>query len=324
MENLVSIIIPVYNVEKYLNKCIESVVSQTYKNLDIIIIDDGSKDSSGKMCDEWASKDKRIRVIHKTNGGLSDARNVGIEHAKGNYISFVDSDDFIENDMIEVLLKEIKENNCDISICGYYKTYVDKDEIIDNSKEIFVMNKIEAIDRMNILGSYDVSAWGKLFNISLIKDIRFPVGKLSEDWFVMYKIFYNANRICYNPNPKYHYVQRAGGISKNNPKINYDAIQAAKECMEFIEEKCPNIIENATIMYCIANMGVYNSCILYNKEDKEVYSNIKKHLKTLLNSKNISIKKKIQFWILVRTKIIYRLIYKVYYSNIRQKKMAKQ
>ena len=96
MENLVSIIIPVYNVEKYLNKCIESIVSQTYKNLDIIIIDDGSKDSSGKMCDEWANKDNRIRVIHKTNGGLSDARNVGIEHAKGNYISFIDSDDFIE------------------------------------------------------------------------------------------------------------------------------------------------------------------------------------------------------------------------------------
>ena len=324
MGSLVSIIIPVYKVEKYIDRCVTSIINQTYKNLEIILVDDGSPDNCGKICDDYAKMDERIKVIHKENGGLSDARNVGIESAKGNYISFVDSDDFIEKDMIELLLKEIEENNCDISICGYYKTYIDKDEIIDNSKEIFIMNNIEAIDKMNMLGSYDVSAWGKLFNINLIKDTRFPVGKLSEDWFVMYKIFYNASRICYNPNPKYHYVQRAGGISKNNPRINYDAIQAAKECMEFIEKKCPNIIENAIIRYCIANIGVYNSCILYNKEDKEVYSNIRKYIKTILKSKNISNKKKIQFWILVRMKSVYRFIYKTYYSNIRQKKMVTQ
>ena len=143
MDKLVSIVVPVYNVDKYLDKCVNSIINQKYKNLEIILVDDGSTDESGKKCDLWAEKDNRIRVIHKENGGLSDARNVGIDNSKGYYISFIDSDDFIENDMIEVLLKEIKENNCDISICGYYKTYVDKDEIIDNSKEIFVMNNIE-------------------------------------------------------------------------------------------------------------------------------------------------------------------------------------
>ncbi|MBR1540013.1 MAG: glycosyltransferase [Clostridia bacterium] len=135
-EELISIIVPVYKVEKYLDKCINSIVSQTYKNLEVILVDDGSPDSCGKMCDEWTQKDTRIKVIHKENGGLSDARNFGLDCAKGKYIQFVDSDDYIEKDMIEFLYKNLKENNADISICSNYM--VDEENVINvGTRKIF-------------------------------------------------------------------------------------------------------------------------------------------------------------------------------------------
>ena len=135
-EELISIIVPVYKVEKYLDKCINSIVSQTYKNLEVILVDDGSPDSCGKMCDEWTKKDTRIKVIHKENGGLSDARNFGLDCAKGKYIQFVDSDDYIEKDMIEFLYKNLKENNADISICSNYM--VDEENVINvGTRKIF-------------------------------------------------------------------------------------------------------------------------------------------------------------------------------------------
>ncbi|WP_338587253.1 glycosyltransferase [Clostridium baratii] len=323
MKDLISIIVPVYNVEKYLDKCINSIINQTYKNLEIILINDGSKDNSGEKCECWAQKDNRIKVIHKKNGGLSDARNVGIDNAKGRYISFIDSDDFIDYNMIEILIDNIKKNNCEISVCGYYKTYTDRDEVVDNSKDIIVMDNIEAIDKMNEVGYFDVSAWGKVFKADLIKKYKFPIGKLSEDWFIMYKVFFEANKIVYNPEAKYHYVQRSGGISKNNPKINYDSIEAAKECLNFIEKKCPNIKENAIIRYCIANIGVYNSCILYDKEDNSIYNNINKNIKIITKSKKISFKKKLQFFILINFKNVYKIVYKNYFKKVRYKEMIK-
>lgn len=128
-EKLISIIVPVYNVEKYLKECIDSVISQTYKNLEIILVDDGSTDKSGEICDEYSKKDSRIKVIHKENGGLSDARNVALDIAKGEYIGFVDSDDYVEKDMFETLYKLAEEHNTEISSISFYKTL--ENEIID-------------------------------------------------------------------------------------------------------------------------------------------------------------------------------------------------
>ena len=146
MEDLVSVIVPVYNVEKYLNKCIDSIISQTYKNLEIILVDDGSPDNSGAICDEYAKKDTRIRVIHKENGGVSSARNVGIEISNGNWISFIDSDDWIEEDYFEIMLNEAKKENADIVFCGYNRIWKNKVETINgfednksfNSKEYLI------------------------------------------------------------------------------------------------------------------------------------------------------------------------------------------
>ena len=141
---IVSVIVPVFNVEKYLDKCIESLIKQKLKDIEIILVDDGSTDLSGKICDEWKTKDSRIQVIHKKNGGLSDARNVGVELAKGKYIGFVDSDDYVSDDMFQILYQNIEKENADISICGMYHCYADK--IITKANEGYmVINEIEAM-----------------------------------------------------------------------------------------------------------------------------------------------------------------------------------
>ena len=139
MDELISVIVPVYNVEKYISRCIESIMKQTYKNIEIILIDDGSTDNSGKICDEYSLKDDRINVIHKKNGGLSDARNTGLDIAKGKYISLIDSDDFVSKFFIETLYNTCKNENCEIAICEYERVYEEKEEISDLEND----NKVE-------------------------------------------------------------------------------------------------------------------------------------------------------------------------------------
>ena len=139
-EELISVILPIYNVEKYLEKCLKSVINQTYKNLEIILVDDGSKDNSPQICDEYAVKDKRIVVIHKSNGGLSDARNAGIEIAKGKYIALIDSDDYVEKDYVQFLYQLIKENNAEMSICSHTVLYTNRTRIEKETGEHLVLD----------------------------------------------------------------------------------------------------------------------------------------------------------------------------------------
>ena len=178
MENdLISIIIPVYNVEKYINKCLESVINQTYRNLEIILVDDGSEDKSGKICEEISIKDNRIRVIHKENGGLSDARNIGLDNSNGEYIAFIDSDDFIERDMIEFLYYNINKYDADISICSNY--IFDEEECIDNStKEIKVYNRLEILKEVLLDEKIRSYAWNKMYKRDLFYNIIFPKGRV--------------------------------------------------------------------------------------------------------------------------------------------------
>ena len=164
-QELISIIIPLHNVEKYLNKCIQSVVNQTYENLDIILIDDGSTDRCPQICDEWAEKDLRIRTIHKTYGGVADARNVGLSAANGEYIGFVDSDDYVENTMFEHLYKVLKETNADISICDFQKI-TENGEIIPIESDIKreVITGTDALEKITKSGDwYYIILWNKLY-----------------------------------------------------------------------------------------------------------------------------------------------------------------
>ena len=210
---LVSVVVPVYNVERYLKQCLESIVKQTYKNLEIILVDDGSTDQSGKLCDKWRRKDERVKVYHKENGGLSDARNYGIERASGEYIMFVDSDDTLELNAVELLQNVIVRDNVRMSIAAYNlvlgKRLVNKG---DGFKDKILSQK-EALARLLQEKGYAVSAWAKMYATELFSDIRFPRGKIFEDNGTTYKIILKCDKIGYSNHAVYNYYKRKGTLT---------------------------------------------------------------------------------------------------------------
>lgn len=213
--DLISIIIPVYKVEKYLEKCIESVLKQTYTNLQIILVDDGSPDNCGKICDEYAKKDSRIEVIHKANGGLSDARNVGISKAKGRYIGFVDSDDYIKEDMYEILLNLIKKYDADVSICNLYDV-IDGNECIRNKENgIREYSRLDILKKVLLDKNIQSYAWNKLYEKELFDEIKYPIGKKYEDIGTTFYLFEKCNKIVVTSEPEYYYLKRADSLVNN-------------------------------------------------------------------------------------------------------------
>lgn len=193
-KTLVSIVVPIYNVEDYLTKCVDSVINQTYKNLQIILVDDGSKDSSSSICDEYLKKDSRIEVIHKENGGLSDARNVGMKYVKGDYTFFLDSDDWIDEKIIEKLLTLIIEYDADIAVSNYYYTYEDRNDIANKIDDDMCFEKEDAMKALLQNDIVKNFAWGKLYKTNLLCSNEFPKGKLFEDVYWTHVIFDRCNR----------------------------------------------------------------------------------------------------------------------------------
>lgn len=212
---LISVIVPVYNVEQYLPKCIDSILAQTYENLEIILVEDGTRDSSGLICDEYAKKDSRIRVIHKENGGLSSARNAGMEIARGEYFGFVDSDDWIEPEMYETLLAYSQKHDADVVCCGRY----DVDGATGEKTVGLCPAKEECIAPMEMLGrvfiwdNCDSAAWDKLYRRHIFAETRYPLGVYSEDVACFYKLMEAANRVALCPKPFYNYLHRPNSIT---------------------------------------------------------------------------------------------------------------
>ena len=214
MNPLVSIVVPVYNVSKYLDACVESLVNQTLHDIEIILVDDGSTDSSGDLCDEWSRKDDRVVVVHKPNGGLSDARNVGIEIAKAPYIGFVDSDDSVDIDMYEHLYRHAVSENADIAVCGVYICFADKTIVQDPGKPM-VLTGVEALKEMFAGDRIRIWVPVKLYSRRVLGDAPFPVGKTYEDAYSVAEIFLRASRVAIDLHPRYHYWRREGTISTN-------------------------------------------------------------------------------------------------------------
>lgn len=230
-EPLISVIVPVYNVEKYIVRCIESIINQSYKNLEIILVNDGSTDSSGKICDEYAADDKRIYVIHKKNGGQSTARNAALDLAKGEYITFVDSDDYINTDFVKIMYETIIRFNADIVQCGYIRgtenTFPDI-RINDNCKVIDINTALST-------SIYDVVVWAKLYKRKVIGTIRFPEGKVHEDEAVYYKFAYNSKKICILENKMYYYYMSPNSTMRSEPKLDF--IGVYEDRIKFFKEK---------------------------------------------------------------------------------------
>lgn len=202
---LVSVIVPVYNVEDFVGKCLKSITQQSYENLDIVVVDDGSTDGSGRICDEFAKNDKRITVFHKENGGLSDARNFGIKKAKGELIAFIDSDDWVKKDYISVMYRAMNRADTDIAICGYNNVKPQEATMGGEDATVKLLTKQENID---------IVAWNKLYKKSLFveNEIYFPVGKKHEDALTTYKILAKARKVTYVSQSLYEYIKRKNSI----------------------------------------------------------------------------------------------------------------
>lgn len=313
MNQLISVIVPIYKVENYLKKCIDSIVNQTYKNIEILLIDDGSPDNCGIICDEYAKKDERIKVIHKENGGLSDARNYGIEASTGDYIIFIDSDDYVSESMCENLLICALENNADIVSCNFKEIYVDNNKEKINKQSI--KESLEVYTNLEVIYKYffdytvDINVvWNKLYKRELFfkrESIRFPKGKLHEDDYTICKLYYYANKIVIINDVLYYYIRRCDSITGNFSDINIlDKIDAIIEHYNFAknkETKLKYIIQAKGIDYykdylCIKSskkinkkINDYRKCILKNKENilKNPYMNWKKYIKFILICLNI-------------------------------------
>ena len=191
--HLISIVIPVYNVEPYLDECLESVVNQTYENIQIILVDDGSTDGSGQKCDLWEKRDNRIQVIHKENGGMSDARNAGFMHVKGDFVAYIDSDDIVEVTFIEYLYKAIIQTNSDLSQCSYNRFFVTplKTNHYENMSELILQTPEEALQIMTTRNQdlLNCTVWNKLFRRDLVAGELFPIGYTAEDLYFMARVF---------------------------------------------------------------------------------------------------------------------------------------
>lgn len=263
MEKKISVIVPVYQVEEYLEKCIESIINQTYKNLEIILVDDGSKDNCASICDRYQKRDNRIIVIHKENGGLSSARNAGLDIATGELVTFVDSDDYIEEDMLTVLHSNLEENMCDISVCFWKEVFGDEsqtDKITKRKKQHSVecMDKIEAMKKMLYQRGTDSCAWGKLFKMSLFEEVRFPISMIYEDIAIMYSVFDKAEKVVFTDYPGYGYLQRNTSIMKERFSENkMSLITFAEDNERFIKEKYPMLLNAAVSRTVRANFHIY-------------------------------------------------------------------
>lgn len=241
-KELISIIVPVYNVEQYLDRCMESILQQTYHRLEIILVDDGSTDSSPAKCDAYAQRDSRIKVIHKPNGGLSDARNAGLELASGDYIGYVDSDDWIEPDMYARMIQACTGHDAQIAVCRYFSEYKDGHSTTKESGRVVPLSR-EALLTIYISGSDEYviynSVWSKLFKRELVREMIFPKGRNSEDIMYTTRAFCRAKRAVYLDQCLYHYVlDREGSIMNvaRGERMFRDEIPFWREHIDCIRE----------------------------------------------------------------------------------------
>ena len=283
MESLISVIVPVYNVEKYLKRCIDSIIHQTYENLEIILVDDGSTDYSGKLCDDIKEEDTRIKVIHKINGGLSSARNAGLDIMDGEYVMFFDSDDYISEDCIEYLCNLILKSNSRIAIGNYEMTSSSQCLFSCAQENVQQISGREALSRQFGKGTVQyVSAWAKLYEAKLFELLRFPEGRLHEDEGTTYKALYFSDRVVVSDRAVYAYYYNPESITKKPKKKNYqDLCAILKEQIDFYHNSNERVLEaRVKNRYCIQAAahylpkGYYEDSQVIIREAKKMYKGV--------------------------------------------------
>lgn len=310
----ISLIIPVYNVEDYLPDCLDSVLAQSYTDFEVIAVNDGSMDGSREILANYANKDSRIRIIDQENRGLSGARNTGIAAAKGMYIAFVDSDDYIESGYLSVMYSNATEFNADISISG---RYVDcGGQTRHEIRPAFTSKRlgpIEAVRALNSYRSFDMSMNGKLFLSSLFKGLAFPEGKNSEDQFMCYRLLLRSTCTYYEDKPLYYYRHREGSISRSS-RVNVFPIEASHEQLEYIRRHAPALINVAETSCFFSQVAVFNAFAVRNLEMPNEIANIvlkepKRFLGSVIWNDDIPGFKKIQAITYCFARPVYKAVY---------------
>lgn len=300
MKPLISLVIPVYNVEKYFAKCMDSVLAQTYDNFEVVLVDDGSTDNSGKMCDEYAYKDRRVIVYHKPNGGLSEARNYGVQHANADLISFVDSDDYISEDYLAYLYELLEKYGADLACANSRTVFSDQKEpycsgmgsMIDET----LLNTEEALERICYTS---VGADTKLYRKEFLLKHPYPEGRLYEDLATTYKIIDECKFIAFSDKVLYFWVQRKGSILHGEfSNKQYDIFWAADMQLQYIMNKYPRITVAAKARYIIAGMAILDilfSQIIVNKKQhfKRIRNYIKPYIWTVITKSNLKLHTKV-------------------------------
>lgn len=285
--DLISVIVPVYKVEQYLNKCVESIVNQSYTNLEIILVDDGSPDNCPRMCDEWARKDARIKVIHKANGGLSDARNAGLKIATGEYIGFVDSDDWIHEEFVAILYNAILQYNSNLSACDvdFVYEFVARNSVSTPIKTI-LNTREQALDNLIKGTGFRAVVWNKLYHKDLLSNESFRFDKYHEDEFFTYRILAKSTNPVYVDAKLYNYFQRENGIVHSVSEKHLDSLDAYIERLDFFKTNFPALFVKDLPSVCVACLNAY---IDTNKFSVETRKNCRKRIINVRNKIHVPI-----------------------------------
>ncbi|MBE6127673.1 MAG: glycosyltransferase family 2 protein [Erysipelotrichaceae bacterium] len=317
----VSIIVPVFNVKNYLERCLNSIKEQTYKNIEVIVIDDGSNDGSDVICDRYAAEDARFHIYHQNNTGLSDARNSGLRHAAGKYVAFVDSDDWINKDMIEKLVKTAELQQYEIVCFDYFVSYTDYERYAPRYKLDSIQN-LQKEKALSLLISNKIESYicMKFYKRTLFDEIRFPIGKKYEDIGTTYKLFMKADRIGYYPEAFYHYWQRDDSITHLSKKTNLQYLCDTQDIFEFkkdmelaVGREYPQLINELQAASEDWAIKLYNSAVLFEDCDisfrkelkKESYNYLRSNYKGLMANPYTSKKHKYRLTALVWVPGIY-------------------
>lgn len=307
----ISVIVPVYKVEPYIHKCVDSILTQTFTDYELILVDDGSPDTCGNICDEYAQKDARIHVIHKENGGLSDARNAGVKIACGEYVIFIDSDDYIDADMLSYLYENLKKADADMATCGIYEVYADRIEKQEEEPD-FVCSGEEAF--RCILRGHTIRGeiWNKLIKRSCISDLEFPKGKLYEDIFYTVDMMQRIKKVAVGTKPKYYYLHRSDSITGKayRPKL-FDIIDGYTKNYQVVQHAFPKLEEEAECLWIWSRFIVLDKMLLeenYRSIDRfeELVTFIKQHFRRIMKNPYFQRNRKISAIVLLISIPLYR------------------
>lgn len=330
---LINIIVPVYGVEQYLRKCVDSILAQTYNNIRVILVNDGSPDSCPAICEKYSLADERIVVIHRTNGGLSAARNSGLDFLCnkglteiGKYVAFIDGDDYIAPDYIEFLYKLLLENHADVAQCGHYIVFSESRKVDKNTNHhTLCLNREQALESLCYNGVWDVTAWNKLYKLEVFSDLRFPEGRLYEDTAVCHLIVEKANRMVVNMEPKYYYIQRYTSTANSTAwkEYKYQFVDAGDEMADWIRIHYPQLTEASNVKRVFVRLSTLSQMINSNHYDKQRIMEMKRVIvyygKAVLFNPKVAKRDKFGIIAILIGYPFYSIVWKLYYKIVRRR-----